>query len=1075
MNNDEKKISAAESEAKAPAQEKPAAAPKSKADPLAWWKNLAASVKAAIIAVLALIVIVPVVLIVALSGDGGIFGGPGGIINGSGTSSKKENYSVTVVTEGGMAMAKLPIYIFEYDNGTLGNLVDGGIAATDANGKAKFALPKGGKYAAKIDISIPEGYDVQPFYPLVSGNLDITISSEVIPEQDITGVSYKLGDIIHDFTVTTTEGKKFQLSEVLKTKKAVLINFWYDGCSWCEVEFPLMQAAYENYSEDLAIIALDPPHASGNKDNLTSVAQYKANLGLTFDVAMDNEGLYRAFGVAGYPFTAIVDRYGVIAFIEPGAITSQRAFDVIFDHFTANKYEQKLIENYTDIVPKEKPNVEMPDSDDMSTAFDGGLIEDIYYSNDEDDDYSWPFIISEFKGEQVIKPSNAFKEGSYAQLIMDVPLKAGEALAFDYFASTELRADILYVIVDGKDIFSISGPYDSSSSDEVNEEAAQQNTWKTCFSYVAKEDAVYEVALIYTKDNSDNFGDDTVYLKNLRVCDVEDINSPTYIYRFAATEPDKYGIYQTYSEIFYNENDGYYHVYSKDGPILIANLMGYTRFSEDDYVYNMAVTSFDTAQSLYNDKKISKAEYDKHKAEYDRIVQYCNYASNSAINGVCPVTAELKDLLVKIALDNFGDPSNENEWLEFCFYYDSYGTDKELDDPIKGLAPFSAYSAILSENELERDENGNVIFNESNYPNVLNYDRPIMPRGLFSKFTPTESGTYLITSYAPDYSGTGFIDCEAWIFIEDSFTTREVWYTYLNVAKNNIGKTGDLSNVYMIAYFEAGRDYYINVAYADPTQYGKINFRLERLGGAGVYRFSLASPSFHTFLENTQGELTETVSGGIPLEFKDGYWREKRTDGRLGSILYVDFTGLTTIFQSKPIYSEDPKVKDLIDIDSFDFTYSEEDLYVLSVLNKFGGDKDKCREALREELGAAYDAVYYDSYDDGDPYPVTGYAVEEVLAGKYHGAGGDKTDFMLSYVDKIIEEGDVISVVNEAGTGSTTMIVEKDSPMIGCVAVDAELAEVLQMLMDKYVFEGVENSWAKLCYYWQYFNESTPN
>jgi hypothetical protein len=38
----------------------------------------------------------------------------------------------------------------------------------------------------------------------------------------------------------------------------------------------------------------------------------------------------------------------------------------------------------------------------------------------------------------------------------------------------------------------------------------------------------------------------------------------------------------------------------------------------------------------------------------------------------------------------------------------------------------------------------------------------------------------------------------------------------------------------------------------------------------------------------------------------------------------------------------------------------------------------------------------------------------------------------------------------------------------GCVPVDARLAEILQMLMDKYTFENVDNSWIKLCYYYDY-------
>ena len=1041
MNNDEKKISATEGNenAKAPVQNKSAAAKQNSVSFGDWWKNLAAGIKAAIIAGLALVVIVPVVLVIALSGNGTGMGGPGGIINNGGGGGKTASYSVTVVTKGGMAMSNLPIYIYEYEDGSLGDLVDGGYAATDDKGKATFNLPKGGDYAAKIDISLPDGYEVESYYPIVSNDFEIVISSSVIPETSLIGVTYNLGDVIRDFSVTTTKGTTFTLSEVLKEKKAVLINFWYTTCSWCITEFPLMQDAYERYSDDIAVIALDPYQ----EDTIYDIEAFQSQYGLTFDVAKDPTTLSTAFNVTGYPTSVIIDRYGVISMIEAGAITSQRAFDVVFDHFTADDYEQKLIVNYADIVPKEKPNVEMPDASDMSQAFDGGNIEDVDYApypydaKESEKEYSWPFIIGEKDGETVIYPSNMNKEGSFAQLVIDVSLEAGESLAFDYFSSTERGADVLYVIVDGKDIYSISG---------ISEE------WKTCYAYVAEETADYQLALVYQKDSSDNSGDDTVYLKNLRICDVEEIDNPTYIYRYAATNPNRYGEYQDYVEIFYNENDGYYHVGSETGPLLLANLMGYTRFNDDDYVYNMSLGTSYEAQ----------------------LVRYCNYASNSQINGSCTVNEDLKQLLIKVARDNFGDPNNENEWLEFCFYYDSYGTDEELADPIKGLATFSAYEAILSTNEVELDENGAPVLNTNNYPNSLTYDRVIMPRGKFSKFTPTESGTYLISSVAPDEKG-GFIDCEAWLFTADGLNQSSPWYTYLNIDKNNIGKNGDLSNAYIIAYFEAGKDYYINIAYGDVYQEGTISFRIERLGDAGSYRFSLASPSYHTALEDINGNLTETISGGIPLVLgSDGYWHEKRDDGRIGSVLYADFTGLTTIFQDKPIYSEKENVVDMIDAGAFNFALSFEDQYVLNSLAKYNNDKDACREALRAELGVAYDAIYDDIGFEGASGSVVGYAVEEVLAGKYHGTGKDMTEVIKSYISKIIKVGDTVSVVNEDGTAMTTMVVEEGNPMIGCVAVDAQLAEVLQMLMDKYVFAGVKNSWAKLCYYHQYFNEATP-
>jgi hypothetical protein len=45
---------------------------------------------------------------------------------------------------------------------------------------------------------------------------------------------------------------------------------------------------------------------------------------------------------------------------------------------------------------------------------------------------------------------------------------------------------------------------------------------------------------------------------------------------------------------------------------------------------------------------------------------------------------------------------------------------------------------------------------------------------------------------------------------------------------------------------------------------------------------------------------------------------------------------------------------------------------------------------------------------------------------------------------------------------------EEAPELQGCVAVNAELADLLWKLMDKYTFAGVKNSWTKLCFYYQH-------
>lgn len=939
-----------------------------------------------LIASVLVVIMLLTTLMLSLASCGGEEGTGG---SGNGGTGKTVTYSVTISTKAGMPFEKLPVYVYEYEDGSIGDLVDNGYGATDANGKVSFNLPDNKNYVVKLS-GIPSGYDVKSFYPLVGGNLDIQLSSAVIADTDLSGVNYTLGSVMHDFSVTTTTGEIFTLSEVLKEKKAVLINFWYTECSWCLTEFPLMVEAYEKYKDDIAVIALDPPETSA-QDTFEDIQMFKSTYGLTFDVAQDLEGLNRAFGVVGYPTSVMVDRYGVVTMIEGGAITSQRAFDVLFGYFTADNYQQTLVKNYEDIVPKEKPGFEMPSSEEISSVFDKGSIQGVEYlpypddAADEEKEYSWPFVIDNYNGVDCIRPSNVNKEASYSQLIFNVPLKAGEVLAFDYLSSTEKGADILYVVVDGKDIYSISGPFERDMTDEEKAKAEADNKWSTCYTFVAVEDGTYEVGIVYQKDSGDNLGDDTVYLNNLRIVSKSDIDKPTYIYRFAATHPDEYNEYQSYINPVYNSNDGYYHVNSVNGPILLANLMGYTRFADDNTVYYMAV-------EMYEDRLLT----DK---EFDTLIDYCSYASNATIYGASSVTPELKDLLVKIA-NYYGVASNANDWQRLCFYYDAYATGgAQLEDPIKGLSLASAYDVILSNK------------GDSDFPNSFTYDRMIMPRGLIAKFTPTVSGTYRITSNSDDPNNPGYgLETDAWVFTDDGYGNRVAWYTYENTERMNIS---DTNNCYMTLYLEAGKDYYIDIAYYDVYQEGTIKYRVERLGGEGTYTFNLASPGYFTTEIKDDGSMSGwIIHGGIDVvKGNDGIWREKRTDGRTGSILYADFTMITPIFERGPL-------GELIEKGIFDFSVDEDG-------NPVAGGEDLtalAREVYSRRIKAGYNSQLGETIRVGD-----------------------------ERIGCVVVTDDVANLLQKLMDKYTLMNGDENGKLF-----------------------SIENSWTKLCYYHKYYCAATP-
>ena len=625
---------------------------------------------------------------------------------------------------------------------------------------------------------------------------------------------------------------------------------------------------------------------------------------------------------------------------------------------------QGLYQSVDSLVPEVEVNVSMPDPEEIAAAINQGDIKVTYRAEESKEykDITWPFVLAQKDGYDCIKPANSKVANSFAILYCDIELKAGEAICFDYYVSSEQYADVLYTIVNGEDTYSISGDYGTG--------------WGTCYPFVATEDGTYELALTFVKDGDTDVGEDTVYVRNMRVVDMNNIANPTYIPRYAATDRAEDGFgYNKYVQVVLNENDGYYHVGSVNGPLLLADLMGYTQFSQES-VFDMA----------YNGKLGD--DY------YNVMVDYFSYASNSQLAGVCTVNAELADMLRHVAA-TLGAEGHENEWLQMCLYYDAYGTEEQLEDPIKGLAPFCAYKAELGDQ------------------NYFYYNRVIMPRGLIAEFIPTVSGVYRITSYADQ-------TVEGWLFDEN----RTELLTYEHCERMYT----DLNNVSIVVYMEAGTPYYIDIAYWDVYGTGIVPYSVEFLGESFDY-FRTCAPGYFTYFETEDETVTnQIVGGGIKVALgEDGYYHELRADGTLGSIVYADFTSISAIFSHSLV--------SMIDLNAFNFKYSEDDLLVLGYQAKYG---DATGEKLRELWGEAFEEYAAE------------YKLDEVLAGVYHGSGDDMTDIAKKYA-------------------GMTLPTSEDAPELeGCVAVNAELADLLQKLMDKYTFEGVEDSWIKLCFYYQH-------
>ncbi|MBQ7761523.1 MAG: redoxin domain-containing protein [Clostridia bacterium] len=951
--------------------------------------------------------------------------------SGSGdTTGTQGTYTIEIKSIGGFKLKDVLVELYSD-----GKLASKGVR-TDANGIATFKVAQKSNYVAKLS-DVPAGYKVNESYPVNSTGTSIVLTSGVIEDTDTTNVTYNTGDIIHDFSVTLVDGSTWTLSEVLKEKKAVLLNFWYTTCTYCIGEFPDLENAYQQYKDKIDVIAINgnstedifAVQAFVNEFKDRYYAYYplpegeeQEDLKLSFPIAKDNQTnpvedpFERLYGDSwGNPVSVMIDRYGVITMIYLGALPSERHFTTLFEYYTADDYTQKLVteENIGELIPVEKPDVELPEDHYEQ-------LKDLLVKNEEqkdsftfeaeqgtsDAEYAWPFIIDSEKG--YATTSNTGKDSSYSILHAKVSLKAGEAVTFEYFASMQPTYDYFYVLVDGEDIYAISS---------LNKD------WEKCGAYVANEDGVYDIVLLFQKDVSDGYGEDAVHIKNFEIVNKDDLDVEAYVPREAATKPNENNTDYTQYVTVVLGSDGYYHVGTEDGPILMASLLNYSNFS-NEYSLSMKIyETFDdvTSAGIFMVDGVNK---------FDTLVQYCNYAANAKIYGYCSVTPELKDLLDEFAKQN-AFIYNENAWLRLCSYYDVYGKDEngnpaeQLGDVISGLASFSAPVIDFTPVIDEENPDNNVLESES-YD--FSYDRVIMPRGYMYAFTPTVGGVYRFTSNSSQevvgWIFTGSHD--EWIANGDRFLYTdgdqgERYCTELLVENENGQLVRDYTNISMVALLEAGKTYYIDLAYYDVYATGSFTFNVKYLGESFDH-FRAASSGVFTYEETLDGTVGDLIVGGIDVALgEDGYYHHKLEDGSLGSIVYADFHFGTNMFPSNSL-------KQMITNGAFNFKMTEHDNYAYTLL------QNNTLDDLKEAWGTDYE-YWYEFYQ-----------LDDIQNNIYHGTGEDMTDEISAYLDKLIDDPDY-------------------PELQGCVAVDKELAELLQMLIDKFSFQ-VEGSWTKVCYYY---------
>ena len=225
------------------------------------------------------------------------------------------DFVATVRSDEGVALSGITVTVV---SGT-GRSFSG---VTDKKGVATIGLDAGSsKYSVKLS-GVPEGYQVLDSYSFTSPQ--VTLNLKTLPVRsdpnDHSKARYQEGDKMMEFSITDVDGRTYQLSQLLRENKLIILDFWYVSCNPCKTEFPYFEAALEAYGEDIVILAVDPIYSAGD------IRKLRDEMGLTFPVFQDPLGLSGGFQVESYPTTVFIDSTGTIRRIHRQAFTDQAAF-----------------------------------------------------------------------------------------------------------------------------------------------------------------------------------------------------------------------------------------------------------------------------------------------------------------------------------------------------------------------------------------------------------------------------------------------------------------------------------------------------------------------------------------------------------------------------------------------------------------------------------------------------------------------------------------------------------------------------------------------------------------------------
>ena len=142
-------------------------------------------------------------------------------------------------------------------------------------------------------------------------NLSRLAAAEI--NQDLARSAPMVGFLAPDFTLTTTDGERIQLSAL--RGQPVVLNFWATWCPPCRAEMPALEALWRsNNSAGLLVLGVDQGESAATVERFA-----RDTVGTTFPLLLDTRREVGAeYGVRALPTTVFIDAEGRIHDIKVG-------------------------------------------------------------------------------------------------------------------------------------------------------------------------------------------------------------------------------------------------------------------------------------------------------------------------------------------------------------------------------------------------------------------------------------------------------------------------------------------------------------------------------------------------------------------------------------------------------------------------------------------------------------------------------------------------------------------------------------------------------------------------------------